>query len=798
MAIRRLSLAAAVCLCGWSLSGATDYFVDEGGRGGPCDDAGPGTTAERPLCTLAAAMDQAAPGDHVNLREGRYVEDPVPARDGTAAAPIVIQPFDGETATIVGTNRLAAFEIATDSRTGLTTIERSAPPLGLLQVLDRTSNVSGLGDCPGRFAYTREPDSTQPDPVVEAGSFVWDGRDVPNRVIAHVPDSVASCEVRGARYDWREVVRTVDLLNRRHVIFRRLRFEGVRIRMNGEDISELDGCAFDSSTISTEQATAPNGRPATAMESMGPISTSAPSPAPVMTLRPSGGTAPVNPYPLQPAVPILSVEEGGTGARTATEARVNLAAAADADAVHIAGNEILYGSKTLAAPGVGLTVTNAAQAGSFAVGVPPSGGPGNLDVGASLNMSAGQAIFWPTPTPISTRFFLGTTQNALNGQVDNVICRAYNSDCNGAKFEPTEYVFKDQLEANYDYDPQPGPQNAVEVNWDFEPAANSSGWRPFAMFLDTTANGGDGDAQWAWLTRRGTAYAFEMRNGKFAFNRDTTTDGWRATMNLYSRLEGEMSDSVYGFQVVSRLRNTNDGRQWEYVGAVSDVSLDSQSAATSLGGLIGRRTIAGLSGDTAGRTVNQVIGHQIELNAVGAGHAPLWRGLDVSFDPSGSGVTIDGAVSLVHLATTGTTGPGTTVSQLNGVDVEDLKGVAASGEAIIVRRQTGGSAEGNVALAGGGWNDGHLRLGAVHAWINPATSRLRLKSSAPTSAGDGNVVVTGSGSTSFGPASWAAAGTSGSTACANLGQTCVTAFPAAGGTEAGCSTTAGYRVVMCR
>ena len=46
---------------------------------------------------------------------------------------------------------------------------------------------------------------------------------------------------------------------------------------------------------------------------------------------------------------------------------------------------------------------------------------------------------------------------------------------------------------------------------------------------------------------------------------------------------------------------------------------------------------------------------------------------------------------------------------------------------------------GNIMMTGGGWNNGHIVLGAYHLWMDN-TGKLRYKNSAPTSSTDGNLV----------------------------------------------------------
>jgi hypothetical protein len=48
---------------------------------------------------------------------------------------------------------------------------------------------------------------------------------------------------------------------------------------------------------------------------------------------------------------------------------------------------------------------------------------------------------------------------------------------------------------------------------------------------------------------------------------------------------------------------------------------------------------------------------------------------------------------------------------------------------------------GNVKCGTGGYNNGHLLLGNYHLWVD-ASGRLRIKSSSPTSEGDGTIVGT--------------------------------------------------------
>jgi len=74
----------------------SSYFVSTNGA-----DANPGTLAQ-PFATIQHAADLAQPGDTVFVRGGTYRETVTPPRSGTASAPIIFEPYNGESVTISG------------------------------------------------------------------------------------------------------------------------------------------------------------------------------------------------------------------------------------------------------------------------------------------------------------------------------------------------------------------------------------------------------------------------------------------------------------------------------------------------------------------------------------------------------------------------------------------------------------------------------------------------------------------------------------------------------------------------
>jgi hypothetical protein len=751
---------------------AADLFVDGGSRASACHDSDTGADLTQPLCTLRAALQRARPGDRIILRQGTYRENAVPPIDGTPDAPIVIRSFDGETATISGAEPVV---LGPGSIAGELSISlgRAALPLGFIQAAD-PSTLATTG-CPERIRY---------DALRSAE---------PGRASVRVSSRAEQCEAEGVAYEWLAIVREIDLSSRRHVVFEGIKFEDVTVRVSSEGSVALDDCTFASASVTSAAASAPEAGAVSSHRSIrrGTPPTVGPS-------EPCGLNC--NEQPPGPAETPLPLAEGGTGASDAENARMNIGAASDDKVLHLDRNEVVTGAKVLAAPGIALDVPQAIRAGSIGIGTDPGSAPGDLAVGNAVNMGANRAIYWPTFAPVATRFFLGTTGagTLLNGQEDNVLCRAYNTDCSGTKFVATEHTFKDQIEATYDASTGPGIREAVELVWDYSPDNTSSSWRPFGMFLDTTANGGDGTAEFSWQGRRGNVYAFELRGDRVAFNRDMSSAGLFGRLSLFDRIDTNLTATVYGYYQAGTVRHPNDGVWWDYVSSYINTVYDASSPTSTLGGLYGLRTNLTVAGANATRRVNNVVGHEINMILDGSGIAQRWRGLNVEFKPTGADAVVSGPVAYIRIAAPGTVGANTTINSVFGIDIEDLRNVGSSGNAIFVRTQSGGASRGNLVLQGGGWNNGHLTMGASHLWYDLSSQRLRTSAGTPVASTSGNAIVAGTGVDTHGPAAWAAQGTSGTNACTSLGLTCVAAFPARGGSASTCDSTTDYRVVFCK
>lgn len=67
------------------IAAGRQYYVSPSGS-----DSNSGTTASAPLRTIQRAVDLAQPGDTINLAAGRYLQNVISRRNGTASAPITI------------------------------------------------------------------------------------------------------------------------------------------------------------------------------------------------------------------------------------------------------------------------------------------------------------------------------------------------------------------------------------------------------------------------------------------------------------------------------------------------------------------------------------------------------------------------------------------------------------------------------------------------------------------------------------------------------------------------------------
>jgi len=219
------------------------------------------------------------------------------------------------------------------------------------------------------------------------------------------------------------------------------------------------------------------------------------------------------------------------------------------------------------------------------------------------------------------------------------------------------------------------------------------------------------------LTQSNGASANQWRYGvKVQFECDASLVTYPDAVKAEASISGGSADGrgvtgVAGFAVInSNVTETSS----ELRGMVAAVQSESGATSATIGTAIGLR---------AGVAI-------YEGNTYQSAHA-----VEAKFSLSDTSTI----TSAVHFrAFTPSIASGATLSSIVGLQVEDLAGgstAPADGQAIKVFSQSFGSAtKGNVYLAGGDWNTGHLVLGAAHAWAT--SGEIRFSTTAPTSATD--------------------------------------------------------------
>jgi len=98
-----------------------------------------------------------------------------------------------------------------------------------------------------------------------------------------------------------------------------------------------------------------------------------------------------------------------------------------------------------------------------------------------------------------------------------------------------------------------------------------------------------------------------------------------------------------------------------------------------------------------------------------------------------------------------------------GLDlINDQRGYGSVSQgSLVIDPQTGGNgtgSKGNLLMAGGGFDDGHLSLGGGHIWFDPA-GRSSVEEPGAHGTGGWHATGHGTGSDSHGLLKWGTAGT---------------------------------------
>ena len=148
---------------------------------------------------------------------------------------------------------------------------------------------------------------------------------------------------------------------------------------------------------------------------------------------------------------------------------------------------------------------------------------------------------------------------------------------------------------------------------------------------------------------------------------------------------------------------------------------------------------------------------------------------------TGSAITVSRLFGLVA-SSPEPKGAGVTVKAGGGLLIEDQMGFGeddSQGSVFITPQSGGGGSgtKGNIVMAGGGYDDGHINLDSGHLWYDDTFNHFRVSEGAPRSPSDGRAIITGSGKDRYGVLLWADPATgefdTGQTVCTAEGLTCV-------------------------
>ena len=389
----------------------------------------------------------------------------------------------------------------------------------------------------------------------------------------------------------------------------------------------------------------------------------------------------------------------------------------------------------------------------------------------------------------------------FEGRIDWLQCAAFNfqSGCGGTREDPSFYAFSDQWEWTYRVSPN---TYAIEKNWDFTSELGEF-HRYYAFFLNTKT----GNASFAFMPRFGSPRALRWgydgsrgeQDNRLGVNISSSLPG--ATLEVKTVLDGPVINTIPSIQSNVTIQPQNaDSVSQLFSGLDVNMTSVHQLPGAAVGSLAGLDVslVATGNGD-AGQTTESLFGSRFVMGPHGRVESASGYGAFYQFDLTGQDYTTNFLSHIFIKKPAGPPGPGTVIGQLHGIFIEDLGGYSGFGDALTIEAQTtaGRGDQGNLTLQGGGWDDGHHRIGSTHLW-QEAAGRLRVSVGAPGSASAGNAVVTGSGSATHGPAAWAASGTSCDTACGSMGLACEDAWSLAPKSAAGCADAAAARVCFCR
>jgi hypothetical protein len=472
----------------------------------------------------------------------------------------------------------------------------------------------------------------------------------------------------------------------------------------------------------------------------------------------------------------------------------------------------------------------------------------------TVNMENTRSVAWPhnTGTTPPEAYFRLTKFHAFppgqaghpNSESDEQMMLCYN--CNEGdthRTDETQHSWNQKLEATY-WDANVDREQ-LEVNWNYM-SPGGLHYRPFATIFTITGHcsndaaicsddeqcgagntcDGANQGNFSWLANaRGVCrdnHAQEClvdsdcggsgctQHKRVEIDFGTGILRARAGLAVQPIFAGTLSaSSNIAVNITTELEPTDTGGVAR--GVFTNLSFGDKALADSqLSSIFGYNSQLYFTGSKPGRDItNSMTGYSTELlltqtGGVGTDATPPTIGQAVGyywrFLPTGTTAVVQQSIGLL-LSSPGTldgTDP-VDVQRHYGLLIEDQRALAtAEGAAIRVDPQSGGSAtQGNIHLAGGSWDDGHIQLGNSHLWMDETNSVIRYKAGTPGSETDGTPLHQPPGSnTDWGTTYWgngnSANHDTGDEVCALANQLCMETYNMGSADVISCSDSASH------
>lgn len=382
----------------------------------------------------------------------------------------------------------------------------------------------------------------------------------------------------------------------------------------------------------------------------------------------------------------------------------------------------------------------------------------------SLGTDAGGLVYDITD-PVTTQYGYdskwGNSAGSFN-ETNNILGPYYNKASVGGPgcVNQFEHAWDRSWETNYNASATLN-EPWVEENWDIYPPQNTatlsgaSGTPPSAGDALTFSGGGTGKvvslvgSTLVWRHNLGvTSDAETVSSGGWSANIDSITSdcvtaSWRAYLSVYQVLNNTVEytwDTTSGGDQRDNFKVSNGG-----------IAI---GANTSPNGVAGPRLLVEGTQPSSAQA-------QIKFEAEASGSYASPRALDVFLDSSAASSTVSGSARAIYIDTAVAASGSNFAGGIQGIHIANFHDggdgttQGTSSDAIYIAAQTPNSGSqnsqhGNINMAGGNWNTGHLRFGAGqgnHLWFNATDDVFHISTVAdntfrPLSEDDGAQLMT--------------------------------------------------------